>query len=137
MNRAQHASAVSCARRMTQRPPKIVQSEHLAPTAANWLRERASLVQIAFDHSEFNRAIADADALVVRTYTRVDAHMLDLAPRLRVVGRAGAGIDNIDVAACRSRNVEVVYAPDANTQAVVEYVIALACDALRPRRTLA
>jgi phosphoglycerate dehydrogenase-like enzyme len=59
-----------------------------------------------------------------------------MAPKLRVVGRAGVGLDNIDVPACRHRGVEVVYTPDANTQAVVEYVFALIFDAIRPRHTL-
>ena len=58
------------------------------------------------------------------------------APQLRVVGRAGVGLDNIDIEACRARNIEVVYTPDANTQAVVEYVIALLLDEVRPRVVL-
>jgi len=69
----------------------------------------------------------------VRTYTRVDEGLLRRAPRLKVVGRAGVGYDNIDVSACRRRGVEVVYTPEANTQAVLEYVVALLGDALRPR----
>jgi len=66
----------------------------------------------------------------------VDHHLLARLPTLKVVGRAGVGLDNIDVRACRERGVEVVYTPDANTQAVVEYVTSLLCDALRPRLVL-
>jgi D-3-phosphoglycerate dehydrogenase len=58
--------------------------------------------------------------------------MLSRAAALSVVGRAGVGTDNIDVAAARARGVEVVYAPDANTQAVVEYVLTIVLDHLRP-----
>jgi D-3-phosphoglycerate dehydrogenase len=79
------------------------------------------------------RELADAEGLVVRTYTIVNDAMLDAAPKLRVVARAGVGLDNIDLDACRRRNVAVVYTPDANTQAVVEYVWALILDAFRPR----
>lgn len=67
--------------------------------------------------------IADADALVVRTYTIVDEALLAKAERLKVVGRAGVAIDNIDVAACRARGVEVVHTPAANTLAVVDYTV--------------
>ena len=67
----------------------------------------------------------------MRTYTIVDKPLLDGAPQLRVVGRAGVGLDNIDVGACRDRDVEVVYTPEANTQAVVEYVFCLLGPVLR------
>jgi len=78
-----------------------------------------------------------AHALVVRTYTRVDAALLASAPLLRVVGRAGVGIDNIDQSACAARRVQVVHTPGANADAVAEYVIALMLDALRPRPDVA
>jgi len=80
--------------------------------------------------------LPEARGLVVRTYTQVNRDLLALAPLLNVVGRAGVGLDNIDLPACESRGVQVVHTPDANTQAVVEYVIALLSDALRPRLTL-
>jgi len=70
-------------------------------------------------------AVADADALVVRTYTRVDASLLAAAPRLKVVGRAGVALDNIDVRACRARGVQVVHTPEANTLAVVDYTVGM------------
>lgn len=69
--------------------------------------------------------LAGARALVVRNRTRVDAALLDAAPRLRVVGRLGAGLDNIDLAACRARGVGVVHAPGANAVSVAEMTIGL------------
>jgi phosphoglycerate dehydrogenase-like enzyme len=81
----------------------------------------------------FEAAAPEAAGLVVRTYTRVDDALLDRLPRLRVVGRAGVGLDNVDVEACRRRGIACFNTPDANTQAVVEYVTCLLCDALRPR----
>ena len=66
----------------------------------------------------------------------MDEAFLDLAPQLKVIGRAGVGLENVDLAACRKRGIAVVYTPDANTQAVVEYVLGLMLDALRPRYTL-
>jgi (S)-sulfolactate dehydrogenase len=75
--------------------------------------------------------VRDADALIVRNRTRVDVPLLAQAPRLRVVGRLGVGLDNIDVEACRQRNVEVIPATGANARAVAEYVVTTALVLLR------
>ncbi len=114
----------------------VVQSEHLSDEAAAWLAERCRLRVCPHNDPGFPKAVSDAAGLVLRTYTTVDGRLLDTAARLRVVGRAGAGLDSIDVQACRARGIEVVYTPDANTQAVVEYVVGLLVDAVRPRPTL-
>ena len=63
--------------------------------------------------------------LIVRSRTRVTAALLDAAPHLRVVGRAGVGVDNIDLDAARARGVVVVNAPAATTDAVAEHTLAL------------
>lgn len=76
-------------------------------------------------------ALPDADALIVRNRTRVDSQVLHAASRLRVVGRLGVGLDNIDVAACKARGVEVIPATGANSQAVAEYVVGTAMVLLR------
>jgi len=114
----------------------IVCSESLSEEASRWLAARSRVRDVSHDAPGFAGALRDADAIVVRTYTRIDESRLDGAPGLRVVGRAGTGLDNIDVAACRRRGIEVVYRPEANTQAVVEYVIALMLDAVRGRLPL-
>lgn len=67
--------------------------------------------------------LAEARALVVRNRTTVAAATLDSAPRLRIVARLGVGLDNIDVAACSARGVEVAPAVGANAIAVAEYVL--------------
>src|SRR5687767_5160992 len=82
--------------------PFVVQTEHLDADAAAWLAQRCRLVVCPYDDAALEVALAQADALIVRTYTIVDRAMLERAPRLKVVGRAGAGVDNIDVAACRA-----------------------------------
>jgi (S)-sulfolactate dehydrogenase len=76
-------------------------------------------------------ALADADALVVRNRTQVRAELIGRATRLRVVGRLGVGLDNIDVPACRDRGIEVIPATGANALAVAEYVIGTAMALLR------
>lgn len=114
--------------------PRVVVSEELSSNALAWLRERALVECVRFDAgAAFDEALGRADALVVRTYTKVTAELLGKGPRLKVVGRAGVGLDSIDVGACRARGVEVVHTPDANTVAVSEYVLALVLDAFRPR----
>lgn len=114
----------------------VLQTEELDASAAAWLAERCELVACGVDDSRFAELLARAEGLVVRTYTRVDGALLARAPRLRVVGRAGVGLDNIDIAACAARGVRVVHTPDANSQAVAEYVLALIVDAARPRLML-
>jgi (S)-sulfolactate dehydrogenase len=76
-------------------------------------------------------ALADARALIVRNRTQVRAPLLAAAPRLRVVGRLGVGLDNIDVEACTVRNVAVCPATGANDLSVAEYVITAALALLR------
>jgi len=75
--------------------------------------------------------VADIDALIVRSETKVTAPILDAAKRLVVVGRAGVGVDNIDVPAATARGVYVVNAPLGNIVAAAEHTIALALALLR------
>lgn len=111
----------------------VIQAEELDESAAAWLDERCDVVRCGADEPGFDELLVRAAGLVVRTYTKVDAGLLERAPLLKVVGRAGVGLDNIDVPGCRARGVEVVHTPDANTRAVVELVLAFLLDALRPR----
>jgi (S)-sulfolactate dehydrogenase len=80
---------------------------------------------------ELAREVADAGALIVRNRTQVRGGLLDAARKLQVVGRLGVGLDNIDMAACANRSIEVIPATGANAQAVAEYVIAAAMLLLR------
>ncbi len=114
--------------------PLVVIAEELDAGCVEWLAGSCEVVECsATEAGRFADLLGRAEGLVVRTYTRVDVGLLAKAPRLRVVGRAGVGLDNIDIPACRARGVEVVHTPDANTRAVVELVWAMVLDALRPR----
>lgn len=113
--------------------PLVIQAEDLDPQPAAWLAERCELVPCRYDDPAFPATLARADGLIVRTYTQVNPDLLAAAPRLRVVARAGVGVDNIDLSACWARGVVVVNTPGANTRAVVEFVMASVLDALRPR----
>lgn len=114
----------------------VIQTEDLEPGPAQWLSQRCELKQCPADDPGFAELLARADGLVVRTYTRVDDAMLDAAPKLKVVARAGVALENVDLEACKERGVAVVHTPGANTRAVVEYATSLILDALRQRTVL-
>ncbi|MGH7215312.1 MAG: NAD(P)-dependent oxidoreductase [Tepidisphaeraceae bacterium] len=108
----------------------VTEGSDSAPLA--WLRERAGVIEAGPNDANFEAHLARADGLLVRTYTRVTDALLAKAPRLRVVGRGGVGLDNIDLPACRRRGIEVVYTPDANTLAVGDFVFGYMLQLLRP-----
>lgn len=116
----------------TQTKPVVFVTEGSDPVPLQWLAERAEVIEMSADDPGFAQQLSNADALLVRTYTKVNAALLDGAPKLRVVGRGGVGIENIEVAACRARGVEVVYTPDANTLAVGDFVFGYILQLLRP-----
>jgi len=99
----------------------ILVSEPLSDSALEFLARHGNVIRC--QPEEARRHIAQADALVVRTYTQVDEALLSAARKLKVVGRAGVALENIDVAAAQARGIEVVYTPAANTLAVVDYTI--------------
>ncbi len=80
---------------------------------------------------DLQRLVGDARALIVRNRTQVRGALLQAAPHLKVVGRLGVGLDNIDTTACESRNIAVHPASGANDLAVAEYVICAAMLLLR------
>lgn len=112
--------------------PLVLVTEGSDPVPLNWLREHVRVREIFPDDPAFSGALAEAQGLVVRTYTKVNEALLVAAPNLKVVGRGGVGLENIDVSACRRRGVEVVFTPDANTLAVGDFVIGYMLQLLRP-----
>ncbi|HEX5142470.1 MAG TPA: phosphoglycerate dehydrogenase [Mycobacterium sp.] len=83
------------------------------------------------DRPKLLAAVPDADALLVRSATTVDAEVLAAAPKLKIVARAGVGLDNVDVAAATARGVLVVNAPTSNIHSAAEHAIALMLSAAR------
>ncbi|MGH7867427.1 MAG: hydroxyacid dehydrogenase, partial [Candidatus Dormibacteraceae bacterium] len=106
--------------------PRILVADPLAEDGIERLRKSAE-VEVRTKQSEpaLVEMIGDFDALVVRSETKVTAPLLEAAHRLKVVGRAGVGIDNIDVAAATSRGILVVNAPRGNIIAAAEHTIGL------------
>src|SRR5690606_13164142 len=71
--------------------------------------------------------LKDADAIIVRNQTKVDVELIQAAPRLKVIGRLGVGLDNIDLQATAQRWILTVFSKNANSSAVAEYVIGSIC----------
>jgi D-3-phosphoglycerate dehydrogenase len=110
---------------------KIVLAEKVSPATLEVLKQepRWNLVtadQIAkLGAGGLESELADADALVVRSAVQVDAKLLEAAPKLRVIGRAGVGVDNIDTDAATHRGIVVMNTPGANAVAVAELTVGL------------
>src|SRR5438874_12783551 len=112
--------------------PLVLVTEGSDARPLQWLREQARVEEIHYDDPAFTTRLPETAGLVVRTYTKVNEALLAKAPKLRVVGRGGVGLENIDVAACRRRGVEVVFTPNANTWAVGDFVFGYMLQLLRP-----
>ena len=119
-------------RGMSVSRPVVLVSEGSDKRPLDWLKEYADVREVAYDDAAFDAELAQAEGLIVRTYTKVTKAFLEKAPKLRVVGRGGVGIENIDVAACRAKGIEVVYTPDANTLAVGDFVFGYILQLIRP-----
>src|SRR4029453_6545197 len=105
---------------------KVLIAEPLADAGVELLRTAHEVdARTAMTHEELLAAIADVDALVVRSATRVDAEVLETGRDLKVVGRAGIGLDNVDVAAATRLRIMVVNAPQSNVISAAEHTVAL------------
>ena len=106
---------------------KIVIADRLPASAVDRLRENGWTVDArpGRPSAELTADLADADALIVRSATRVDRALIAAAPRLRVIARAGSGVDNVDVAAASERGIVVMNAPGMNSVSVAEHAFAL------------
>ena len=106
--------------------PVVLVAEELAPTALAVLEADFDVRQVdGADRAALLPAIADVDAVIVRSATHIDAEALAAATRLKVVARAGIGLDNVDVEAATARGVMVVNAPTSNIVSAAEHAIAL------------
>ncbi len=112
---------------------RIVVAEKMAEAGLALLRDRNhEVVDLSGAPRErLLEELTSADALLVRSATKVDADLLAAAPRLQVVARAGVGVDNVDVPAATARGVLVLNAPTANVVSAVEHTFALLLALLR------
>ncbi|MBF8267862.1 MAG: serA [Dehalococcoidia bacterium] len=106
--------------------PKILVSDPVATEGIDLLRTQGEVdVKLRLDPKDLISIIGEYDALVVRSETKVTAEVIEAGKRLQVIGRAGVGVDNIDLDAATSKGIAVVNAPTGNTIAAAEHTIAL------------
>lgn len=112
--------------------PVILVADPLADAGLQVLRKGGEVVErIGLAPEEMRQAAANADAIVVRSSSQITADIMEAAPRLRVVARAGVGVDNIDVDAATRLGILVVNSPAGNTLAAAEHTIAMLLAAAR------
>src|SRR5471030_579070 len=106
---------------------RVLISDKLSPAAVAIFRERGVEVDVkpGIDKEEIAKIIGDYDGLAIRSNTKVTAKLLEHATRLKVVGRAGIGVDNVDIPAATARGVIVMNTPFGNSITTAEHAIAL------------
>jgi D-3-phosphoglycerate dehydrogenase / 2-oxoglutarate reductase len=117
---------------VTSTTPVVLIAEELAPSVLEVLGTDVEIRHVdGADRAALLPSLADAAAVMIRSATRIDAEALAAAPNLKVVARAGIGLDNVDVAAATERGVMVVNAPTSNVVSAAEHAVALLLAAAR------
>ena len=106
--------------------PKILVKEKIAESGVALLREHFDVdLGIDWADDELPQRIGEYDGIVIRSATKLTADLIERASRLKVIGRAGTGVDNVDVAAATKRGIIVANAPESNSIAAAEHAVAL------------
>ncbi len=107
--------------------PRVLISDSLSPAAVQIFTERGVAVDVkpGLDKDELASIIGDYDGLAIRSATKVTAKLLEQATRLKVVGRAGIGVDNVDIPAATAKGVIVMNTPFGNSITTAEHAVAL------------
>jgi D-3-phosphoglycerate dehydrogenase / 2-oxoglutarate reductase len=108
-------------------PPRVLIADQLSPAAVAIFRERglATDVNVGLSKEELEKVIGDYDGLAVRSATKVTEKVIAAAGRLKVVGRAGIGVDNIDVKAATAKGIIVMNTPFGNSITTAEHALSL------------
>ena len=104
---------------------KVLLFEPIHDKGVNHLKENGAEIVYApgFEPAQIQSAVADVDGIIARAQGQIDAAAMDCAPSLKVVGRHGVGVDNIEIPAATERGIFVVNTPMAPAEAVAEYVV--------------
>jgi D-3-phosphoglycerate dehydrogenase / 2-oxoglutarate reductase len=106
--------------------PKVLVKESIADAGVELLRDRFQVeLGLEWDGDELQSRISEFDAILIRSATELDSRLIERAERLKVIGRAGTGVDNVDVEAATKRGIVVANAPEANAIAAAEHTMAL------------
>ena len=107
-------------------PMKVLVADPIAEQGIEFLRQHAEVeIKPGLKPEELKAIIGDFDALIVRSQTKVSKEIIESGKKLKVIGRAGVGVDNIDVDAATKNGIVVVNAPTANTVSAAEHTLAL------------
>ncbi len=122
----------SAAERANVSTPIVLIAEELSPAGIAQLESGFEIRYVdGADRAQLLPALSDADAVIIRSATSIDAEALGHAPKLRVVARAGVGLDNVDVEAATRAGVMVVNAPTSNIVSAAEHAVALLLSSAR------
>ncbi len=104
---------------------KIVIADPISEKGIEFLKNKGAIVVDVSNHdkSKLLEELSDADALIVRSRTKVTSQMIDIATKLKVIARSGVGLDNIDVTCAQEKGIKIVNARDAPANAVAELVL--------------
>jgi D-3-phosphoglycerate dehydrogenase len=107
--------------------PRVLVKEKIGDSGVELLRDAGLDVELGLDWADgqLEKRIGDFDAILVRSATKLDAALIEKATRLRAVGRAGVGVDNVDVEAATKRGIVVANAPQSNVITAAEHTMAL------------
>lgn len=106
---------------------KVLVKEKIADTGVDLLRQSFDVdLGLEMSDEELREAIGAYDAILIRSATKMTPELIDLATNLKVIGRAGTGVDNVDIPAATKRGIVVANAPESNSVAAAEHTLALA-----------
>jgi len=105
---------------------KVLLSQEIHKDAVDFLKEKGFelIYSLSPEDEKVRQHIIDADAVIVRTATKLSRETIFAASRLKVIGRTGAGVDNVDIEAASERNIPVCNTPEANIGSVAEHTVA-------------
>jgi D-3-phosphoglycerate dehydrogenase len=106
---------------------KVLVKEKIADSGVELLREDFEVeLGLEWDDDEFKRRLREFEAIIIRSATKMTPELIALGENLQVIGRAGTGVDNVDIEAATKRGIVVVNAPESNSVAAAEHTLALA-----------
>jgi len=106
---------------------KVLVKEKIADTGVDLLRSQFDVdLGLEMSDEELRSRISQYDAILIRSATKMTPELIELADNLKVIGRAGTGVDNVDIPAATRRGIIVANAPESNSVAAAEHTLALA-----------
>ncbi|HTR72631.1 MAG TPA: phosphoglycerate dehydrogenase, partial [Solirubrobacteraceae bacterium] len=106
--------------------PKVLVKEKIGDSGVELLKTKFDVdLGIDWDQEELERRIGEYDGILIRSATKMTAELIGKATNLKVIGRAGVGVDNVDVPAATARGIVVANAPESNVVTAAEHTLAL------------